>query len=176
MAPSGETRVRTFRWHDPAGLVEPARTMSGLELLRAIVAGTIDPPPISDLLDLRLVSIEPSSAVFEFEPTEYMYSPLGTVHGGIITVLLDSAMGCAFHTTLPAGVSYTTLEIKVNFVRPVTHRLGTMRAEARVVHSGDRVATAESKLVDRERNLYAHATSTLITVRPRAGVSEEPPK
>lgn len=173
MGPPDESRVRTFRWRDPAGLLESARTMSGLALLRAAVSGSVDPPPIANLLDLRLVSVEPSSAVFEFEPAEYMYSPLGTVHGGIITVLLDSAMGCAFHTTLPAGVSYTTLEIKVNFVRPVTHELGTMRAEARVVHAGDRIATAESQLVDREKKLYAHATSTLITVRPKAGPSRE---
>jgi len=145
MSLDDDPRVRTVRWVDPAALLDAFKTMNGLELLRAVATGKLPPPPIANLLDLRLVSVEPSSVTFEFDPAEYMYSPLGTVHGGVITVLLDSAMGCSFHTTLQPGTAYTTLEIKVNFVRPVTRLSGPMRAEARVVHAGGRVATAEAR-------------------------------
>jgi len=95
-----------------------------------------------------------------------MYSPLGNVHGGIVTVLLDTAMGCSFHTTLPAGVGYTTLELKVNFLKSVTAKAGTLRAEGHVIHSGSRVATADARLLDSSQRLYAHATSTLMILHP----------
>jgi uncharacterized protein (TIGR00369 family) len=142
------------------------RTLSGLEFMRAFLAGSLPSPPFMDLLGIRIVSVEPSSVAFEFEPAEYMYSPLGNVHGGIVTVLLDTAMGCSFHTTLPAGVGYTTLELKVNFLRPVTAGAGTLRAEGHVVHSGARVATTDARLTDHEGRMYAHATSTLMVLRP----------
>ncbi len=118
-----------------------------------------------ELLGIRIVSVEPGSVSFEFEPAEFMYSPLGNVHGGIVTVLLDTAMGCSFHTTLPAGIGYTTLELKVNFLRPVTAASGTLRAEGHVVHSGSRVATTDARLTDRKSRLHAHATSTLLILR-----------
>jgi uncharacterized protein (TIGR00369 family) len=164
---SDDPRVRTFRWHDPHALSARARSMSGLEILRAMVSGEISPPPFAELIGLRLTVAEPARAVFEFDPAEYMYSPLSTVHGGILTTVLDSAMGCALHTTLPTGVSYTTLELKVNFNRPVTERNGRMTAEGRVVHAGRTVATAEARLVDHAGKLHAHATSTLMVLRPR---------
>jgi len=94
-----------------------------------------------------------------------MYSPLGNVHGGIVTVLLDTAMGCSFHTTLPAGVGYTTLELKVSFVKSVTARSGTLRAKGHVIHSGSRVATLDARLADRDQRLFAHATSTVLLLR-----------
>ena len=119
-----------------------------------------------ELLGLRIVSVEPAEVAFEFEPAEFTYSPLGTVHGGIVTVLLDSAMGCSLHTTLDRGVGYTTLELKVNFLRPVTTASGPLRAEGRVVHAGARVAIAEAGLFDRARKRYAHATSTMMILRP----------
>jgi uncharacterized protein (TIGR00369 family) len=165
---SSDPRVRTIRWQDPRGLGARARSLTGIELLRAVASGEIPPPPVAELLGLRLTIVEPARAVFEFDPAEYMFSPLATVHGGILTTVLDSAMGCALHTTLPAGVSYTTLELKVNFNRPVTDRTGPMTAEGRIVHSGGTVATAEARLVDRAGTLHAHATSTLMILRPRS--------
>ena len=164
--PSTDARVRTIRWVDPDELGERARSMSGLDLLRAIANGQLPTPPVMELLGIRLTAIEPSHAVFEFDPAEYMYSPLQTVHGGILTTLLDSAMGCAFHTTLPAGVSYTTLELSVNFVRPVTDKTGSVSADARVVHGGNTVGTVEARLTDRSGKLHAHAKSTLLVLRP----------
>jgi uncharacterized protein (TIGR00369 family) len=168
MSESPELRTRSFRWSDPAQFVEPIQKLGGLEFLRAGLAGELPAPPFMDLLGIRLVAVEPGAVAFEFEPAEYMYSPLGTVHGGILTVLLDTAMGCSFHTTLPAGAGYTTLELKVNFARSVTSKVGTLRAEGRVIHSGSRVATAEARLRDREQKLYAHATSTLLILRPES--------
>jgi uncharacterized protein (TIGR00369 family) len=161
-------RTRTVRWSDPAPVAGAARSMTGLELLRAMARGDLPSPPFAEVLGVRLVSVDPSVAVFEFEPAEFMYNPLGCVHGGIVTTLLDSAMGCAFHTTLPAGASYTTLELKVNFLRPVTEGNGPMRAEGRVVHAGGTVATSEARLVDRDGQLFAHGTSTLMALRARA--------
>jgi uncharacterized protein (TIGR00369 family) len=164
-APSTD-RIRQFRWPDPALFAEPIRTMSGLEFMRAFLSGALPSAPFMDLLGVRIASVEPASVAFEFEPAEYMYSPLGNVHGGIVTVLLDSAMGCSFHTTLPAGVGYTTLELKVNFLKSVTAVSGTLRAEGHVVHSGSRVGTTDARLVDRNGRMYAHSTSTLMVLRP----------
>lgn len=163
-----DPRSRSFRWPDPAGFVEPIRKLSGLEFMRAFLAGDLPAPPFMELLGIRIVAVDPGSVTFEFEPAEYMYSPLGNVHGGIVTVLLDTAMGCSFHTTLPAGVGYTTLELKVNFLRPVTSKVGTLRAEGHVIHSGSRVATTDARLLDREKRLHAHATSTLLILRPES--------
>jgi uncharacterized protein (TIGR00369 family) len=159
-------RQRELRWTDPAQFAEPIRRLSGLEFMRSFVNGGLPAPPFMDLFGARIVSVEPGAVVFEFEPAEFMYSPLGNVHGGIVTVMLDSAMGCSFHTTLPAGVGYTTLELKVNFVKPVTVDSGTLRSEGHVVHAGARVATTDARLVDRNGRMFAHATSTLLVLRP----------
>ena len=168
MPEAPDLRTRRFRWPDPARYVEPIRKLSGIEFMRGFLTGDLPAPPFMELLGIRIVSVDPGSVTFEFEPGEFMYSPLGNVHGGIVTVLLDTAMGCSFHTTLPAGVGYTTLELKVNFLRPVTSKSGTLRAEGHVIHSGSRVATAEARLLDREKKLHAHATSTLLILRPEA--------
>ena len=168
MSGDPDSRHRQFRWPDPARYVEPIRRLSGLEFMRAFLSGDLPPPPFMELLGARVVSVDPTSVVFEFDPAEFMYSPLGTVHGGIVTVLLDSAMGCSFHTTLPAGVGYTTLELKVNFLKPVLADSGTLRAEGRVVHSGARVGISEARLTNRDGKLFAHATSTLMVLRPDA--------
>ena len=166
MTDDSSLRTRTVQWQDPKQFEEPIRKLSGLEFMRAFLAGDLPPPPFMQLLGVRIVSVEPSAVAFEFDPAEYMYSPLGNVHGGIITVLLDTAMGCSFHTTLPAGTGYTTLELKVNFLRPVTARVGTLRADGHVIHGGARVATADARLQDSGKRLYAHATSTLMILRP----------
>ena len=166
-----DPRTRTLRWPDPAEFVTPVRTLSGLEFMRGFLTGDLPSPPFMELLGIRIVSVEPGSVAFEFEPAEYMYSPLGNVHGGIVTVLLDTAMGCSFHTTLPAGVGYTTLELKVNFLRPVTAQSGTLRAEGHVLHAGSRTATTDARLSDRDGKLHAHGTSTLLILRPDSGKS-----
>jgi uncharacterized protein (TIGR00369 family) len=158
------SRERTIRWVDPSQFPEAARTLSGLEFLRAVTSGRLPPPPIAQLLGFRFVVLEPSHVEFDCEPEEFTYNPLGTVHGGIVTVLLDTAMGCAFQTTLPAGVTYTTLELKVNFVRPVTTRTGRVRADGRVIHPGTKVATSEARLTDAAGKLYAHSTCTLMVL------------
>jgi|HubBroStandDraft_1064217.scaffolds.fasta_scaffold00913_14 uncharacterized protein (TIGR00369 family) len=164
MVEAAVSRERTIRWTDPAHFEKASRGRTGLELLRAIADGSIPPPPISDLLGFRILVLEPSHVVLEFDPAEFMYSPLGTVHGGILTVLLDTAMGCAFQTTLSAGVTYTTIELKVNFVRPVTDLVGPLRSEGTVIHAGSKVATTEARLVDANGKLFAHSTSTLLVV------------
>ena len=160
-----EPRTRTVHWHDPEQFADPIQRLGGLEFMRKFLTGDLPAAPFMELLGIRMLSAERGSVVFEFEPEEYMYSPLGNVHGGIVTVLLDTAMGCSFHTTLPAGTGYTTIELKVNFLRPVTTKSGALRAEGRVVHSGSRVATADARLVDRESKLFAHATSSLLILR-----------
>jgi uncharacterized protein (TIGR00369 family) len=114
------------------------------------------------VLGFRLVEVEPGRAVFEFEPAEFHYNPIGVVHGAMAGMLLDSAMGCCVQTKLPAGTGYTTLEFKVNLVRAITMKTGPMRAEGTIIHVGSRVAAAEGKLVDAGGKIYAHATTTCL--------------
>ena len=111
-------RTRTIHWDDPVAMADAIAALSGLERMRQVVAGALPPPPIAQLMNIRLVDAAEGRAVFEGVPDEYHYNPIGMVHGGFAATLLDSAMGCAVHTTLPAGVAYTTLEFKINFVRP----------------------------------------------------------
>ena len=162
---SGGARTRTVSWEDPRALAEAGRGLSGLEYLRKIASGELPRPPIGALMSFGLAEIEEGRAVFTVEPAEYHYNPIGVVHGGLAATLLDSAMGCAVHSTLPAGAGYTTLEIKVNYVRPLTAETGLVRCEARAVHIGGRTATAEGRVVDREGKLYAHGTTTCILFR-----------
>lgn len=159
-------RTRTFSWEDPRALAEAARGLTGLEFLRKVAAGELPRPPISVLMNFGLAELEEGRAVFTVEPAEYHYNPIGVVHGGVAATLLDSAMGCAVHSTLPAGAAYTTLEVKVNFIRPLTAETGEVRCEAEVIHVGGRTATAEGKVLDASGKLYAHATTTCIIFRP----------
>jgi len=158
-------RTRTMTWEDPLPALMRAREMSGLEYLRAIQDGRIPMSPIGALVDMRLVEVSDGRAVFELKPAEFHYNPIGSVHGGIAATLLDSAMGCAINTMLPRGVSYTTLELKVNYVRPMTRDTGMVRAEGGVIHLGGRIALAEGRLVDAAGKLYAHATTTCLVIR-----------
>jgi len=146
------------------GLVPPevAAGMSGLELLRGMIAGQFPPPPIMQLIGFDLIEVEHGRAVFEGTPAFQHYNPLGTVHGGYAATLLDSCMGCCVHTTLPKGVGYTTLEFKVSLIRPITSETGPVRAEGKIVSSGRRVATAEGRLTDSGGRLLAHATTTCL--------------
>ena len=150
---------------DPLALAARGLELSGMEYIHAIFAGELPPPPIATLMGFRGVEAEPGRALFEMEPGPQHYNPIGSVHGGIALTLLDSAMGCAVHTLLDRGVRYTTLEVKANFVRPISAETGLIRCEGTVVHLGGRVATAEGKLTDAAGKLLAHGTTTCLIIR-----------
>ncbi|HCI81938.1 MAG TPA: aromatic compound degradation protein PaaI [Ktedonobacter sp.] len=143
-----------------------ARTMSGLEYLRAMANGDVPAAPIGALMNMQVAEVEEGRIVFTAVPEEYHYNPIGTVHGGFAATLLDSALGCAVHTMLPVGTAYTTLEIKVNYLRPLTSSTGKVYCEGKVIHVGGRVATSEARLTDESGKLYAHGTTTCILMRP----------
>jgi len=158
-------RTLTIHWEDPRVFAEAGRGLSGLELLQKVVARELPRPPMADLMNFDLVEVGKGFAVFAAEPAEYHYNPIGVVHGGLAATLLDSAMGCAVHSTLPPETAYTTLEVKVNFVRALTTQTGRVRCEAKVIHVGARTATAEARLVDAAGKLYAHGTTTCMVIR-----------
>jgi EmrB/QacA subfamily drug resistance transporter len=161
--PLPATRSRTITWQDPVASAEHRHALSGIDHLRAIRSGEIPPPPIAVLLGMTIEEIEEGRAVFGADPDEYHYNPIGVVHGGLAATLLDSAMGCAVQSTLPAGTGYTTLELKTNFVRPMTRETGRVLCEATVVHAGSRIATAEGRVFVAETGkLIAHGTTTCI--------------
>lgn len=135
---------------------------SGMEIFEAIFAGELPPPPMGDTLDFVPIRMSSGEAVFQGRPQRRHYNPLGTVHGGWFATLLDSAVGCAIHSTLPAGRGFTTLELKVNMVRPLNDSVPMVRAEGRVIHAGRQVATAEGRIVGPDGKLYAHATTTCL--------------
>ncbi|HJP92020.1 MAG TPA: PaaI family thioesterase [Pyrinomonadaceae bacterium] len=158
-------RTLTIRWEDPRVFAEAGHGLSGLEFLQKVVAGELPRPPMADLMNFDLVEVGDGFAIFTAVPAEYHYNPIGVVHGGLAATLLDSAMGCAIHSTLPPETAYTTLEVKVNFVRALTTQTGRVRCEARVIHVGTRTATAEARLVDAADKLYAHGTTTCMVIR-----------
>lgn len=143
--------------------------MSGMEVFEAIFAGTLPPAPIGDSLDFIPIHMEHGLAVFQGKPQLRHYNPLGTVHGGWFCTLLDSAVGCAVHTTLPAAKGYTTLELKVNMLRPLTDAVALVRAEGKVVHAGRQIAIAEGRIVGSDGKLYAHATTTCMIFEHHGG-------
>lgn len=139
---------------------DAARSMTGLELMRGILAGKFPQAPVCEAAHFLLHEVAEGRAVFIGTPQRDFYNPIGSVHGGWIATLLDSCMSCAVHTAVPLGQTYTTLELKVNFVRPVLEKTGPMRAEGHVIHMGARIGTAEGRLLDAEGKLYAHGTVT----------------
>lgn len=160
---SEEQAVRArLRPPDAPPPTKPVRGLSGMEVLAAIFAGELPAPPMGETLDFVPIRMEPGIAVFQGRPQRRHYNPLGTVHGGWFAALLDSAVGCAVHTTLPAGKGYTTLELKISLIRPLTDRVPLVRAEGKVIHVGRQVGTAEGRIVDPDGKLYAHATTTCL--------------
>jgi uncharacterized protein (TIGR00369 family) len=135
---------------------------TGMQVFEAIFAGELPPAPIGDTLDFIPVHVEPGIAIFQGRPQRRHYNPLGTVHGGWFCTLLDSAVGCAVHSMLPADKGYTTLELKVNMVRPLTDWVPLVRAEGKVIHVGRQTATAEGRIVGPDGKLFAHATTTCL--------------
>lgn len=143
------------------------QVMSGLELFQRVASGELPPGPLVTLLGFHLVEATEGRIVFTATPQEDYYNGTGVVHGGWSAALLDSAMGCAVNTMMPAGRVFTTLELKVNLTRPLHRQIGTVRCEATVLHVGSRTATAEARILDRQGKLYAHATTTCILVEPQ---------
>jgi uncharacterized protein (TIGR00369 family) len=165
--PVPDGRTLTIAWQDPVETAARAASMPGLEALRAIVAGELAPPPIAMLMGFAPVEVEEGRAVFAATPGEQHYNPIGLVHGGLAATLLDSVMGCAVQTTLGAGEGYATLELKVNFTRPITRDTGRVLAEGLVLHRGGRVATAEGRVTAEDGGkLLAHATTTCMIMTP----------
>ena len=157
------TRSRVLTWQDPVPAARAGAGLAGLDYMRAVSAGEIPPPPIAVLLRMGPVAVEDGWVAFEGEPGEEHYNPIGTVHGGYAATLIDSAIGCAVHTTLPAGSGYSSLTLETKFVRAITRDTGRVRAEAQVLHRGRRQATAEARLYDaKTRKLLAHGTGTCL--------------
>lgn len=157
-----DRRTRTVTWESPDATVAAAATASGLDVMQRMAAGELPPPPVALVLGFGPSEIAEGRCVFATEPGEHQYNPLGTVHGGVIATLLDSAMGCAVQTTLPAATGYTTTDLQVRYVRPVTDRSGRLECEGTVVHRGARLATAEGRLTDAHGRLLAHATTSCL--------------
>lgn len=153
-------RTRTITWHDPAEAAALSKGLSGLEVLHRISSGLIPAPPAAELVGFAPTYVMPGRVVFAYEAREEHYNTLGAVHGGILTTVLDTVMGCAVSSKLEPGIAPVTIELKTSFVYPVTLGTGVLRAEGSVVHPGSRVATAEARLEGEDGRLYAHASST----------------
>jgi uncharacterized protein (TIGR00369 family) len=157
------TRTRELVWQDPVATAAAGAAMDGMSYMRAIIAGEVPPPPIAVTMKLQPVELEEGRVVFEGIPGEEHYNPIGVVHGGYAATLLDSALGCAVHTTLPVGVGYTSLGLEAKFVRPITRDTGRVLCEAKVLYRGRKQATAEATLTAADSGkLLAHGTSTLM--------------
>ena len=160
-----EARSRTITWEDPQAFVAAARGKTGLEALRDVIAGRLPAPPMGRLMNIRLTVANRGEVVFEGVPEEYHYNPMGIVHGGMAATILDSALGCCVYTCVDLGDVWTTLDIKVSYLKAMTVDTGLVRAIASIVHIGRTVALAEARLVDANDVIYAHATSTCLIKR-----------
>lgn len=159
-------RRRSFSWEDPAATAAAGMQLTGLDYLRAVVDGTLPPPPVARLLDFSILEVAPGRVVLALDPAEWMYNPIGSVHGGIAATILDSCLGCAVHSTLDAGVGYTTTDLHVRYIRAMSHTTGRVLAEGHVVHRGRRTATAEGRLlIEGDQTLIAHATTGCAVIR-----------
>jgi uncharacterized protein (TIGR00369 family) len=144
---------------------ETLRALSGVEFMKGLGEGRFPRPPIAALLGFRPIEVEEGMVTFGATPGFDHLNPLGIVHGGYVATLLDSCMGCAVHSRLKPGQGYTTLELKVNFIRAVSPETGPVRAEGKVIHVGGQTATAEGRLIDESGRLLAHATTTCLIFR-----------
>ena len=155
--------TRTITWQDPVPTAGAGARLAGLEYMRAIQVGEIPPPPMGVLMNYSIPVLEEGRAVFVGEPGEEHYNPIAVVHGGYASTMLDSALGCAVHTTLPLGFAYTSQTLEVKFLRPITRDTGPVRCEAEVVHRGRKTATSEARLSAAETGkLLATGTSTCL--------------
>jgi uncharacterized protein (TIGR00369 family) len=161
----GAEQSRLVTWRDPITTQSAVASMPGPSYWREVADGHLSPPPIGDLLQMRLVEVRNGSITFSCTPDASMYNPLGVVHGGAVCTLLDTVTGSAMHTTLPEGVGYTSIEIKVNYLKEVTAASGPLTAVGSVVKSGSRIGFTEGKVTDASGNLVATATSTLLILK-----------
>jgi uncharacterized protein (TIGR00369 family) len=151
---------------------ETRQSLSGVEFFRKLLRGEVPPPPMLELMNIRLLEVEEGRVVFGAQAEPQFYNGMGVAHGGFAATLLDTALGCAINTKMPAGRRFTTLELKVNLTRPLTQEVGPLRCEATVVHVGGRIATSEGRITDCSGKLYAHGTTTCIVVEPPRGSLE----
>lgn len=151
------------------GVVDAAEAtgQDGIDFLRGMIEQRYPAPPIARSMGFILTEVDPGRAVFEGTPTADFFNPLGTIHGGWTATILDSALGCCVHTIIKAGQAYTTVEMKVNYVRALMPDTGLVRCEGKVIHAGARIATSEARLVDGKGRLIAHATETCMIFEAR---------
>jgi uncharacterized protein (TIGR00369 family) len=166
MTAEQDVRQRTITWEDPLAAAEHGRTMSGLEYMTAIAEGKLPGAPIAAHLNMTIVSVSDGEVVFAAQPDESLYNPIGMVHGGVAATMLDSAIGCAVHTKLPAGVFYSSIDLKVSYLKAIHPSIGEIRARGRVVKAGSRVAFGEAELTDLNGALLATGSGSCLIARP----------
>lgn len=162
----GPPRSKTITWHDPMAAAARGAALSGIEHLEAMRRGDLPPPPIAELFGFRIVDVAAGEVSFTYQPDESAYNPIGLVHGGLVCTLLDSVLGCAVQTTLPLGVTYTSIELKVNYLRPVHGDTGELRARGWVTKPGRRVAFAEGDVRDAGAKVVATASGSCLVMSP----------
>jgi uncharacterized protein (TIGR00369 family) len=160
----GALRSRTVTWQEPEAVIRKSLAMSGLESLLAMKSGALPKPPFADLMQFDIVSAEPGRVVFTGQPDESMYNVAGVIHGGVVGMLLDTVAGCALQTTLPAGTGYTSVEIKVNYVRTIRLSSGLLTAVGTVLRAGRQVGFTEGVVTDASGSVVATASSTLLLI------------
>lgn len=156
--------TQTLNWGDPTIGPRAARTMSGIEYLRAMSSGALPGPPIASTIDMQFETIERGHLVLRGRPFGFHINPMGQVHGGFASTMLDSGLGCVTLSLLPKGMVFTTLDLHVNFVRPISLEAGELRCIADVVHGGRRIVTSFGRIEDADGKLYAHANSTCMVM------------
>jgi uncharacterized protein (TIGR00369 family) len=167
-------RSRSYDWDDPDITAAAAGTMDGKSFLESLANGTLPAAPVARTLDFALVTVSAGTVAFEFVPASFHYNPIGSVHGGVLSTLCDSACGCAVQSMLPAGTYYTSLDLSVKFLRPVTAATGPLTCEGTVTHLGRRSALAQARLTGADGRLFAHATSSCMVFRPPAAYPDAP--
>jgi uncharacterized protein (TIGR00369 family) len=167
-APWGSSSSKTVTWFDPRATAHVGTALSGIDFLEAMRSGVLPPPPIGSVLGFTMEELEIGQVVFSCTPDESLYNPIGMVHGGLVCTLADTVVGCAVHTTLEAGLTYTSIDLSVSYLRPVTSVSGALRATGRVTKPGRRVAFADAEIIDGEGKVVATATgSCLVMEVPR---------
>lgn len=156
------TRDRRYSWTDPGALAEAGAGMAGLDYLRAMMAGDLPHPPICDTLGFRISAVEEGMVTFSVAPAEFHYNPIRVVHGGIAATIIDSATGCAVHTTLPQGGQYLTTSLQTDYLRPITEATGMIHCTGRVVHRGRKTGIATAEVVDEAGKVYARGQSNCL--------------
>lgn len=159
------TRTRTFSWEDPNKTLEEAKKLTGYDFLMRVFEGQLPLAPIQETISSRVVSVEKGQVIFELKGEEFHYNPIGSVHGGIISTVLDSAIGCSLLSTLEVGESFTSLDLKVNFLRRITADTPPLTTKTKIIHKGRTTAYLECELLDAEGKLYAHAVSNCMIFR-----------